>query len=82
MLALSQAVAGSGSCLVIAFAAVWVAAHRPGRKQAASERGNLAALLARRIAALAQRAPEGSQFGVHLCLGDMNHRALGRLSDA
>jgi hypothetical protein len=42
----------------------------------------LAGLLARRIAALAQGAPEGARFGVHLCLGDMNHRALGQLSDA
>ena len=42
----------------------------------------LAALLARRISALAQGAPEGSRFGLHLCLGDMNHRALGRLPDA
>ncbi len=42
----------------------------------------LAGLLARRIAALAQGAPEGARFGVHLCLGDMNHRALGRISDA
>jgi len=42
----------------------------------------LAGLLARRIAALAQGAPEGAHFGIHLCLGDMNHRALGRISDA
>jgi hypothetical protein len=42
----------------------------------------LARLLARRIAALAQGAPAGSKFGLHLCLGDMNHRALGRLPDA
>ncbi|MDQ2812428.1 MAG: hypothetical protein M3Z75_11300 [Actinomycetota bacterium] len=42
----------------------------------------LAVLLARRIAALAQGAPEGARFGIHLCLGDMNHQALGRISDA
>jgi len=42
----------------------------------------LAGLLARRIAALAQGAPEGSRFGLHLCLGDMNHRPFGRLTDA
>src|SRR6185437_10180352 len=42
----------------------------------------LAALLARRISALAQGAPDGSRFGLHLCLGDMNHCALGRLTDA
>jgi hypothetical protein len=38
--------------------------------------------MARRIAALAQGAPEGARFGVHLCLGDMNHRAFGQVSDA
>ena len=32
----------------------------------------LAALMARRISALAQGAPEGSRFGLHLCLGDMD----------
>jgi hypothetical protein len=42
----------------------------------------LAHLMARRIAALAQGAPEGARFGVHLCLGDMNHRAFGQVSDA
>ena len=30
----------------------------------------------------AATASEGSRFGLHLCLGDMNHRALGRLPDA
>ncbi len=45
-------------------------------------RALLAGQLARRVAALALAAPAGSRFGVHLCLGDMNHRALGRLSDA
>ncbi|WP_117209320.1 hypothetical protein [Allorhizocola rhizosphaerae] len=37
--------------------------------------------LGRVVANLAQQAPEGARFGVHLCLGDMNHRALGRMSD-
>lgn len=41
----------------------------------------LAAALARGIAELAAAAPEGARLGVHLCLGDMNHRALGRLRD-
>lgn len=41
----------------------------------------MAAYLARGIASLAAGAPEGARFGVHLCLGDMNHRALGRMSD-
>jgi hypothetical protein len=42
----------------------------------------LAGLLAGRIAALAQGAPEGARFGLHLSLGDMNHRALGKITDA
>jgi hypothetical protein len=41
----------------------------------------MAALLARGVANLARRAPEGARFGIHLCLGDMNHKALGRMSD-
>lgn len=45
-------------------------------------RAMLASLLARRVARLVSTAPEGARFGVHLCLGDMNHRALGRLRDA
>jgi hypothetical protein len=45
-------------------------------------RATLAGLLARRVAGLVRAAPEGARFGVHLCLGDMNHRALGRLRDA
>jgi hypothetical protein len=42
----------------------------------------LAGLMARRIAALAQGAPQGARFGVHLCLGDMNHRPLGKVAGA
>ena len=42
----------------------------------------LATVLAGRIAALAQGAPQGARFGLHLCLGDMNHRALGKITDA
>jgi hypothetical protein len=45
-------------------------------------RPGLARVLARDVAALALGAPSGARFGVHLCLGDMNHRALGRLTDA
>jgi len=40
-----------------------------------------AAFFAGGMADLARRAPEGSRWGIHLCLGDMNHRALGRLRD-
>jgi hypothetical protein len=41
----------------------------------------LARVLARGVANLARRSPDGARFGVHLCLGDMNHRALGRMRD-
>lgn len=40
-----------------------------------------ARVLARRITVLAQGAPEGSRFGVHLCLGDLGHRAMGSIAD-
>jgi hypothetical protein len=42
----------------------------------------LAKILARRVVALAQASPPGARFGLHLCLGDMNHRAFGRIGDA
>lgn len=42
----------------------------------------LARILGRQIAALAAGAAPGTRFGIHLCLGDMNHRAFGRMSDA
>lgn len=41
----------------------------------------IAAWLARGIARLARRSPVGARFGLHLCLGDMNHEALGRMRD-
>lgn len=41
----------------------------------------MAKFLARGIANLAAQSPAGARFGVHLCLGDMNHRALGRMTD-
>ncbi len=34
------------------------------------------------VANLAKRAPQGARFGVHLCLGDLGHKALGKLRDA
>ncbi len=40
-----------------------------------------AMLLARGVAGIARRSPRGARFGIHLCLGDMNHRALGRMGD-
>jgi hypothetical protein len=42
----------------------------------------LAGVLGREIAALAAGAPAGARLGVHLCLGDMNNKALGRMRDA
>lgn len=47
----------------------------------AAARPALSGLLGRQIATLAQGAPEGARFGVHLCLGDLNHRALGSPAD-
>lgn len=41
----------------------------------------LARLFGRWVAALAAASPQGARFGVHLCLGDMNHRAYGRMQD-
>jgi hypothetical protein len=34
------------------------------------------------VANLAGQAPAGTRFGVHLCLGDLGHKSLGRLQDA
>jgi hypothetical protein len=48
----------------------------------ARARPAVARILGRRIAALAAGAAPGTRFGIHLCLGDMNHRALGRMTDA
>lgn len=51
-------------------------ARAPGPAQPA-----LAAVLARGITAVATGAPAGARFGVHLCLGDMNHKAFGHMTD-
>jgi hypothetical protein len=50
-------------------------------KAPAPARPALAKLLARRVTGLAAAAAEGTRFGVHLCLGDMNNRAFGTMSD-
>ncbi len=42
----------------------------------------MASFLARGIARLGREAPQGARFGIHLCLGDMNHRSLANLTDA
>lgn len=41
--------------------------------------GAVAKWLAGGIRKLVARAPVGTRFGVHLCLGDLEHKALGRL---
>ncbi len=41
----------------------------------------LAKVLARNITGLAAASAEGTRFAVHLCLGDMNNRALATMSD-
>jgi hypothetical protein len=41
----------------------------------------LALALAKVVTAQVKDAPEGSRFGVHLCLGDLGHRALRQLRD-
>ncbi|MFD0687887.1 hypothetical protein [Actinomadura fibrosa] len=40
----------------------------------------VARFLARGMARPAAAAPPGTRFGVHLCVGDLNHRALKRLA--
>ncbi len=47
----------------------------------AAARRLVARYMAGGIARLARMAPLGSRFGIHLCLGDMNHRALASLKD-
>jgi len=44
-------------------------------------RPRFARLFGRWLARVAAASPEGARFGVHLCLGDMNHRAFGRMKD-
>ena len=51
-------------------------ARAPGPLQPLAAR-----LLARIVTGLPKRSPRGARFGIHLCLGDMNHRALGRMHD-
>lgn len=41
----------------------------------------MAAAMARGVARLVQLSPAGARFGIHLCLGDMNHRALASMPD-
>ena len=50
-------------------------------KAPAAGRAAAAKLAARTVTGLADAAPAGTRFGVHLCLGDMNNRALGSMGD-
>ena len=50
-------------------------------KAPAPARPALAKALARSVIGLAAATPEGTRFGVHLCLGDMNNRAFGTMTD-
>lgn len=50
--------------------------------ESGTEQRAVAERLAAGIVRLARQAPEGSRFGVHLCVGDLNNKARGRLRDA
>jgi hypothetical protein len=50
-------------------------------KAPAATRPALAKLLARTVTGLAAGTAAGTHFAVHLCLGDMNNRAFGTMSD-
>jgi len=41
----------------------------------------LARMFGKWLAGVAAASPDGARFGIHLCLGDMNHRAFGRMKD-
>jgi hypothetical protein len=41
----------------------------------------VARLLAQPVTRIARDAPAGARIGVHLCLGDMNHKALAGMKD-
>jgi hypothetical protein len=48
---------------------------------AAGETGETARQTARMVAELPAAAPAGARFGVHLCLGDLNHKAMATMAD-
>jgi hypothetical protein len=61
--------------LEVPFELIFVArAPRPLRRL-------VARMLGRMVAKLAADSPAGTRFGVHLCLGDMNHKALVGMPD-
>ncbi len=42
----------------------------------------VAGIMAERLVKVPEQVPEGARFGVHLCLGDMNHEALSPMKSA
>ena len=50
-------------------------------KAPGATRPGLARVLARTVTGLAAATPEGTRLAVHLCLGDMNNRAFGTMTD-
>ncbi|NAZ75435.1 hypothetical protein GTQ99_08370 [Kineococcus sp. T13] len=77
---IARAVAGAGTSVVFqlelpAELVALTAAPAPARPALARV---LAALVVRQVA----EAPPGTRFGVHLCLGDLGHRALRQLPSA
>jgi hypothetical protein len=58
---------------VVALVAV---AQAPGEAQAQT-----AAQMAETLVDVARRAPAGTSFGTHLCLGDFHHKAYGNMRD-
>jgi len=50
-------------------------------KAPAAARPALARVLARAVTGLAAASADGTRFAVHLCLGDMNNRAYGTMTD-
>lgn len=45
-------------------------------------RGVVARLLASELIKAVRRSPGGTRFGIHLCYGDMNHKAMGDPKDS
>ena len=44
-------------------------------------KGPMARYMAGFITKIARESPQGSRFGIHLCLGDLGHRSLAKLRD-
>jgi hypothetical protein len=48
----------------------------------ADSRAQTAAQMADTLVDVARRSPDGTSFGIHLCLGDFHHKAYGNMHDA